>query len=63
MGNFVTPYIVTACENADINPLIVFSFILAIVGTIPLLRVKETLNVDEDEVDAEADALKESIRT
>lgn len=63
MGNFVTPYIVTACENADINPLIVFSFILAIVGTIPLLRVKETLNVDEDEVDAQADALKESIRT
>jgi len=49
MGNFVTPYIVTGCQDAGINPLIVFSFILAVIGTVPLLFIKETLNVKEDE--------------
>jgi uncharacterized membrane protein YeaQ/YmgE (transglycosylase-associated protein family) len=50
MGNFVTPYIVTACQDGGINPLIIFSFILAVIGTVPLLFIKETLNVKEDDV-------------
>jgi hypothetical protein len=37
IGNFMTPYIVTGCQNAGINPLIIFSFILSVIGTFPLL--------------------------
>lgn len=49
-GNFITPYIVTGCQNGHINPLIVFSFMMLIIGTIPLYFYKETLGVNEDKL-------------
>lgn len=48
IGNFITPYIVTACENANINSLIVFSFMLGVLGIVPMFFIKETLNKSED---------------
>jgi len=47
IGNFITPYIVTACNDKDINPVIVLSIMLAILGTIPLIKIKETLGKGE----------------
>ena len=44
-GNFITPYIVTGCQNANINPLIIFSFMLSVIGTVPLLMYRETVNL------------------
>jgi hypothetical protein len=49
MGNFITPFIVTGCQNAGINALIVCSFILIIMGTLPMMFTRETLNVSEDD--------------
>jgi hypothetical protein len=37
VGNFITPYIVTGCQNGGINPLIVFSFMLSVLGIAPLV--------------------------
>ena len=59
IGNFITPYIVTACENSNINSLIVFSFMLGVLGIVPMLFIKETLNRSEDELLKEDE--KESI--
>lgn len=50
IGNFVTPYLVTACENANINTLLVVGIIVGILGCIPMFFIKETLNVSEDEL-------------
>jgi hypothetical protein len=66
IGNFITPYIVTGCQNAGINPLIVFSFMLTALGTLPLLFYRETQGITEDQLVAieekeEADEHKESI--
>lgn len=64
IGNFITPFIVTACQNAGINPLIIFSIMLAIFGILPLASYKETLNLTEDVVvQEEEEDLKESIQT
>jgi hypothetical protein len=50
IGNFITPYIVTACQNASINPLIVFSFMLSLIGTVPLIFYRETQGISEDQL-------------
>ena len=46
----MTPYLVTACENANINTLLVVGIIVGVLGCIPMLFIKETLNVTEDEL-------------
>jgi len=48
MGNFIAPFIVTACQNGGINPLIICSIIIAFVCTVPMAFIKETLSVNED---------------
>jgi hypothetical protein len=69
IGNFITPYIVTACQNGGINPLIIFSFMLAALGTVPLLFYKETQGVSEDQLVAieeqeeKEEHLKDSLQT
>ncbi len=40
IGNFITPYIVTACENANIKTLVVLSGILLVAGIIPMIWIK-----------------------
>ena len=49
IGNFITPYIVTAAYNSGINPMIVISFMIAVTGTVPILFLRETLIVSEDQ--------------
>jgi hypothetical protein len=69
IGNFITPYIVTGCQNAGINPLIVFSFMLSIIGTVPLLFYRETQGISEDQLVAieeqeeKTEHLNDSIQT
>jgi len=50
MGNFLAPFIVTACQNGGINPLIICSLIIAIICTVPMVFIKETLSMNEDEL-------------
>ncbi len=40
IGNFLTPYIVTGSKNLGINPLIVVSCLLGILGIVPMLFIK-----------------------
>lgn len=43
LGNFLSPFIVSGAINLGINPLIIFSVILAVLGLAPLKFLKETL--------------------
>ena len=40
IGNFLTPFIVTGSHNLNINPLIVMSFLLLVLGIVPMLFIK-----------------------
>lgn len=46
----MTPYIVTACDNANLPTLTVVGVLSGILGITPLFFIKETLNVTEDEI-------------
>ena len=43
LGNFITPYIVTACDNANFSPLVVTGILCAVFGIGPMFFIKETL--------------------
>lgn len=58
IGNFITPYIVNVAQNAGVNPLIIFSFMLALLGTIPLTFYPETINAAPVDEDSEESSLK-----
>ena len=50
MGNFATPYIVTACEDGKFNPVVALSIMMVVIGTIPLLFIRETVYISEDKL-------------
>jgi len=50
IGNFLTPFIVTACDNANLPTLTVVGVLSGILGITPLFFIKETLNVSEDQL-------------
>jgi hypothetical protein len=49
IGNFITPFIVTACDNHNIPTLAVMGLMCAVLGITPMFFIKETLNACEDE--------------
>ena len=40
LGNFVTPYIVTACDNANFPTLVVTGILCVVFGVTPLFFIK-----------------------
>ena len=44
LGSFVTPYIVSLATNMGLKPIVVFGFVVLVMGIIPIKFVKETFN-------------------
>lgn len=44
LGSFMTPFIVGAVTNAKINPVVMISCVMIVVGLFPIKFIKETLN-------------------
>ena len=53
LGNFITPYIVTACDNANFPTLVVTGALCAVFGILPMCFIKETLGRSEDKIESE----------
>jgi hypothetical protein len=44
LGSFMTPFIVGAVTNAKINPVVMISCVMIVIGLFPIKFIKETLN-------------------